>query len=144
MSEMVKKDGQWYQTSGNSDQAELDSLKQNLNNLMDFRNTDDEYVVGSFNGKPLYRKRVFNNQLVSNQSSVDVSSLHIEYIVNTFGSVRNINNGYIFTLGFYDNGASGASLYMRPDGKIYISLTISNSGTSGYTTAYIDYTKSTD
>ena len=58
-------------------------IKYNLGNVGKEIFSEDEIIIGNYDGKPLYRK-IFKNISVSNgsgwQNLIDVSSLNIEFV----------------------------------------------------------------
>ena len=126
---------------------DLDSTKQELQDLNSknlYVDSDDEIIIGSYCGKPIYRKRVLNGETVSSGVyELDVSSLHIELLLNIFGCIKG-GYGNLFPIGFSDGANSDAAVYLPYTGILTITHRITGTltGYCGYT--YIEYTKSTD
>lgn len=122
----------------------LESNVNDINSNIIYADTDDEVVVGSYCGKPLYRKRLlYKFASTGGQSSVDVSSLNIDSFVRYFGDAEYDTHKLPFTFSSHDGSCSFA-FYQKNDNTIYVRTVLNGSYASSIVTLYIEYTKNTD
>lgn len=96
---------------------------------------EEEVVIGTFLGKPLYRKIYARGTDIS---AIDVSQLNIETMVDLKLVCQDSINDFIQLP--YNNGYSNFYLYISADKKVTFNLS------AGYKNIYcfIEYTKTTD
>jgi hypothetical protein len=118
------------------------SLNTKIGNYPD---SDDEIVVGSFCGKPLYRKRILDGKTLisSGQYVKDLSELSLSLLVGVYGCGKG-GIGYMFPFTYFDNGNSEANVYVDPNGALEVVYRVAGTFTGFYGWLYIEYTKTTD
>ena len=111
------------------------TLNSNLSKFINY--SLDETIIGTWiDGKPIYRKFLYTNQQIPNNT--DVSSLNIETIVELGGFVNSYGN--MIPIQFND-GVTRMPAYYN-SGQKTIVFTPNSDSHVGY--MFIEYTKTTD
>lgn len=159
MSRMRKTENGWVKTSGDAyipkyTLAEYEKIKDTIPVGTEFIITDDyaesgskdiydeeERVIGTWFGKPLYRKTVQASTPSNLNTATKICDLpNIDTMVNLYGSYANFPCQYYF----YDNVSVYITTWLNGAKNALYNITNANStlNKSGFVT--IEYTKTTD
>lgn len=119
----------------------LSALNTKIGNYPD---SDEEIVVGSFCGKPLYRKRLMNGEAVSNGIfTLNGAEFSIELLVRGYGCIKTVQED-IFPVNFSDGNHNESNVYLGADKNVYVIEKRAGTFNGFYGWIYIEYTKTTD
>ena len=116
------------------------SEARELTEKMNYPDVDDEIIIGSFNGKVLYRKRIVNNGILNNGQTITVDGMVALVNAHGFGYMQ---NNYVCTpLGFSDSGNTIFVVYSSNADIVTAIYYGGQASALNNATVYIDYIKS--
>ena len=117
------------------------SLNTKIGNYHD---SDDEIVIGTFCGKPLYRKRLLNGEAVSSGIfSLNTAEFSLELLVRGYGCIKTVQ-GDTFPVNFSDGNHNESNVYLGSDKNVYVIEKRAGTFNGFFGWIYIEYTKTTD
>ena len=114
----------------------IDEVQSNLDTANTY--SLEETRIGIWFGKPLYRKVIARNQIVTNGINISLPNLNIDELVKIDG--KHINNSNVFTNNFFDSSDLKITLHGNNNNIVVWAET----GQEYTSTIWIEYTKTTD
>lgn len=98
----------------------------------------EEIRIGIWFGKPLYRKVIARNQIVTNGTNISISNLNIDELVKING--KHVNNSDTYSNNFFDSSDLKITVHALNNNLVVWTQT----GQNYTSTIWIEYTKTTD
>ena len=84
-----------------------------INNAIKEVYSEEETVVGTWMGKPLYRKVIARNKSITNGSSITVSSLNIDELIKIDSINQNQSNNNKYFGSYYDSSSEKINIHFK-------------------------------
>lgn len=122
----------------NNNDDDMTTISTNLTNATTY--STDEIRIGTWMGKPLYRKVIARNQSITNGTNISVSSLNIDELVKIGAINQNQSSKFKFFGSYYDSSSEKLNIHFY-NNNIQV---WSGTGVNYTSTIWIEYTKTTD